>query len=457
MVQQLRDHGTFNFKLTIVAVIGQKEEVGFSKLVVHPTLKEYGHIHTMLTKYRVWSPLIVHVVSLQHSNLHWNLSSVNNNPGRGIRSGTRSPCGIARRRFGLAKLQAKLCRSTMEAMPHVQKAATVAAETCQTVFQDRRWNCSSIVTAPYLTPDLTRVCTAMMGDSSSVTVVGQRSLKKGLEAELTMGIPEIPRLRNIYKETTREQAYVYAISSAALTYTMARACASGTLYHCTCASKPNEPPNGNFQWGGCGDNIYWGVYFAKRFIDNVEKLNFDKTRKRRRGNFEEKKNLLLREEIAAVNLHNNRVGRKVVKENLRTQCKCHGVSGSCNIKTCWKGLPPLIDIGQRLLRQYTNAKEVSRSYIEGNFGKKTGGEQLLFLSKSPDYCTKDMKLGSFGTAGRKCNVTTEGPDSCRQLCCGRGYRTLVEEKIERCQCKYYNCCYVKCNICRTMTQVYECS
>ncbi|KAJ3658642.1 hypothetical protein Zmor_010369 [Zophobas morio] len=35
MVQQLRDHGTFNFKLTIVAVIGQK---------VHPTLKEYGHV-----------------------------------------------------------------------------------------------------------------------------------------------------------------------------------------------------------------------------------------------------------------------------------------------------------------------------------------------------------------------------------------------------------------------------
>ncbi|KAJ3643129.1 hypothetical protein Zmor_025857 [Zophobas morio] len=50
VVQHLRDHGTFNLKLTIVAVIGQKEEVGFSQLVVHPTLKEYGHIHTMLTK-----------------------------------------------------------------------------------------------------------------------------------------------------------------------------------------------------------------------------------------------------------------------------------------------------------------------------------------------------------------------------------------------------------------------
>ncbi|KAJ3665351.1 hypothetical protein Zmor_000849 [Zophobas morio] len=32
VVQHLRDHGTFNLKLTIVAVIGQKEEVGFSQL-----------------------------------------------------------------------------------------------------------------------------------------------------------------------------------------------------------------------------------------------------------------------------------------------------------------------------------------------------------------------------------------------------------------------------------------
>ncbi|RZC41025.1 Wnt-11b-1-like, partial [Asbolus verrucosus] len=352
--------------------------------------------------------------SLQHSNLHWNLSSVNNNPGRGIRSGTRSPCGLARRRYGFAKLQAKLCRSSMEAMPHVQKAASLAAETCQRVFQDRRWNCSSIITAPYLTPDLTRA--------------------------------------------TREQAYAYAISSAALTYTMARACASGTLYHCTCASKPEEPPNSNFQWGGCGDNIRWGVYFAKRFIDNVEKMNVNKTRKRKRNDDhdEEKKNRIPRQDVAVVNLHNNRVGRRIIKESLQTQCKCHGVSGSCNIKTCWKGLPPMIEIGQRLLRQYTNAMEVSRSYVEGGLGSKRTANQLVFLSKSPDYCTKDEKLGSFGTVGRRCNVTTNGPNSCRQLCCGRGYRTLVEEKIERCQCKYYNCCYVKCNICRTMTQIYEC-
>ena len=127
--------------------------------------------HANLTFFYYQSHLFNRFRSLQHSNLHWNLSSVNNNPGRGIRSGTRSPCGIARRRFGLAKLQAKLCRSTMEAMPHVQKAATVAAETCQTVFQDRRWNCSSIVTAPYLTPDLTR------GKAAAVSILISRKIK----------------------------------------------------------------------------------------------------------------------------------------------------------------------------------------------------------------------------------------------------------------------------------------
>ena len=37
-------------------------EVGVSQFVVHRTLKEQGHIHTMFKKCKVWSPLIVHVV-----------------------------------------------------------------------------------------------------------------------------------------------------------------------------------------------------------------------------------------------------------------------------------------------------------------------------------------------------------------------------------------------------------
>lgn len=355
-------------------------------------------------------------LSLQHSHLNWNVSSVNNNHGRGIRSGIRSPCTLARRRYGLVKIQAKLCRHSMETMPHIQKAAMLASDTCREIFRDRRWNCSSITTAPFLTPDLTRA--------------------------------------------TREQAYVYAISSAALVYTLARACSSGNLHQCTCASKPINSPTDSFQWGGCGDNVRWASQFSKRFIDNVEKHNLLKIEKTKRAKDLKEENDVFKNEVAIVNLHNIKMGRKLITASVHNECKCHGVSGSCNIKTCWKALPPMIKIGKELLQKFTTAKVVSQKTVE-RLEQKTKkkaalSDELVYISKSPDYCTKDEKLGSFGTMGRLCNVSSNSLDSCRQLCCGRGYKTVVEEKIERCQCKIYNCCYVKCKVCRTMTQVHEC-
>lgn len=121
----------------------------------------------------------------------------------------------------------------------------------------------------------------------------------------------IPRTRDA---ATREQAYVYAISSAAITYTMARACASGNLYQCACAVPPREPPMGNFKWGGCGDNIKWGMHFAKRFVDTIEKQN---ARKPPDGEPEDKKiSAKMRTYTAAVNLHNNKIGRKVYSQKL---------------------------------------------------------------------------------------------------------------------------------------------
>lgn len=94
---------------------------------------------------------------------------------------------------------------------------------------------------------------------------------------------------------------MYAISSAALAYTLARACSAGALHHCTCSSPPGAPPAANFKWGGCGDNLKYAKNFAKRFLDNAEKRHLVVARK----GFGDKNRLV------AVNLHNNRVGRKV--------------------------------------------------------------------------------------------------------------------------------------------------
>lgn len=57
-------------------------------------------------------------------------------------------------RWGMTPRQVSLCRSTLEAMPHLAKAAQLAVTTCRQVFADRRWNCSSLESAPHLGPDL---------------------------------------------------------------------------------------------------------------------------------------------------------------------------------------------------------------------------------------------------------------------------------------------------------------
>lgn len=102
---------------------------------------------------------------------------------------------------------------------------------------------------------------------------------------------------------------------------MSRACASGALYHCTCALPPREPPRGSFKWGGCGDNVRWGSHFAQQFTDATERHGLAEVgvpgRKRDAEGAEkpetalERKMKRLQAQLAAMNLHNNRLGRRV--------------------------------------------------------------------------------------------------------------------------------------------------
>lgn len=78
---------------------------------------------------------------------------------------------------------------------------------------------------------------------------------------------------------TKERAFVNAISSAALTYTIARGCSSSSISECGCSSHPEEPPDGDFRWGGCPDNVHWGSKFSNRFINSRPRSD-EKTNKK---------------------------------------------------------------------------------------------------------------------------------------------------------------------------------
>jgi len=43
---------------------------------------------------------------------------------------------------------------------------------------------------------------------------------------------------------------------------------------------------------------------------------------------------------------------------MKVQCKCHGVSGSCEVKTCWRSVPAFREVGNILKDKYNGATEV---------------------------------------------------------------------------------------------------
>lgn len=49
---------------------------------------------------------------------------------------------------------------------------------------------------------------------------------------------------------------------------------------------------------------------------------------------------------------------QAVKTLLQKECKCHGVSGSCTVKTCWNILPTFTMIGNTIMKKYNKAKLV---------------------------------------------------------------------------------------------------
>ena len=64
--------------------------------------------------------------------------------------------------------------------------------------------------------------------------------------------------------------------------------------------------------------------------------------------------------------------------------------------------------------------------------------------------------GSLGTAGRVCNQTSRGMDSCEVMCCGRGYDTSRVSRMTKCECKFHWCCAVRCQDCLEVVDIHTC-
>ncbi|XP_022242216.1 protein Wnt-16-like [Limulus polyphemus] len=152
---------------------------------------------------------------------------------------------------------------------------------------------------------------------------------------------------------------------------------------------------------------------------------------------------------------------QAITRHMQRKCRCHGVSGSCELKTCWRKLPSFVEVGNRLKKKYEDSVLISmkarkRLRRRGKRKVPVRKDDLVYINKSPNYCVEDPANGIFGTSGRLCNKTSAGPDGCNLLCCGRGYNTQVITHVERCHCKFHWCCYVTCRNCTTEMEIYTC-
>lgn len=121
---------------------------------------------------------------------------------------------------------------------------------------------------------------------------------------------------------TKETAFIYAITSAGVAYAVTESCSAGNLTDCSCLAGPGtlltttdnsrkprysevspRSEDDGWKWGGCSDNIEFGLRYAEKFTDVAEmaRQNSNESLK-----FDKKKELK-----SLVNLHNNEVGRKV--------------------------------------------------------------------------------------------------------------------------------------------------
>uniref|UniRef100_A0A8C2Y582 Protein Wnt n=1 Tax=Coturnix japonica TaxID=93934 RepID=A0A8C2Y582_COTJA len=248
----------------------------------------------------------------------------------------------------------------------------------------------------------------------------------------------------------RETAFIFAITSAGVTHSVARSCSEGSIESCTCDYRRRGPGGPDWHWGGCSDNIDFGRLFGREFVDSSEKgrdLRF------------------------LMNLHNNEAGRMTVFSEMRQECKCHGMSGSCTVRTCWMRLPTFRAVGDVLKDRFDGASRV----IYGNKGsnrasrvelhhlepenpahKPPSPHDLVYFEKSPNFCSYSGKMGTAGTAGRACNSSSPGLDGCELLCCGRGFRTRTQRVTERCNCTFHWCCHVSCLNCTNTQVLHEC-
>lgn len=97
---------------------------------------------------------------------------------------------------------------------------------------------------------------------------------------------------------------------------------------------------------------------------------------------------------------------QAVKRFMKLECKCHGVSGSCSLRTCWLAMADFRRTGDYLRKKYNTAIEVTMNQDGTGFMvadkdfKGSTKNELVYVENSPDYCLTDRPAGEWRSEWR---------------------------------------------------------
>ncbi|RZC43292.1 wnt domain containing protein [Asbolus verrucosus] len=228
----------------------------------------------------------------------------------------------------------------------------------------------------------------------------------------------------LFKKIYRETAFMYSIASSAVMFSVAKACSLGSLAGCKCGAHGKQK-NSTWQWGGCADNSKYAKKITRKFLQLQKKGDT----------------------FNAIVKYNAEVGIKVVMANEEIACRCHGVSGSCSVRICWKRIRPFDVISKQLKALYHSAIQVQPRNNIGSFGNGKSSRKLLFLENRLDFCPS--------TVNRRC----KNKENCATLCCGRNTYNETKQVSYRCDCSWrvkgeYN---LRCRSCPKNVTVFRCT
>lgn len=236
----------------------------------------------------------------------------------------------------------------------------------------------------------------------------------------------------------REDAYVSAISMAAVLYTITKQCSSGTIAGCGCCSNANSMTP-------CSDDPQKAEELYKSHVNTVYGNDFN--------------GQLMR--------HNSMAISNLLRKSLTKKCVCLNMGpNGCLNEVCLNVLKSFAEIAADIRQMYEEGLQLSNTVgLNAQvMWRNVPLDVLVFSQDSPSFCEPDALPLWNGMRGRQCsaadgdNISPEERVSCHNLCreCGYQVRTRKVVTEKPCNCQLSWGFQVQCDTCVNVEEQYYC-